>query len=76
LLFGEKELFLYDARDELIRSIRKKDVRKVVWRPDSRAFFFTNERELYFLPVPDGEPELVETCLPFDCVLDDAVWVS
>jgi hypothetical protein len=76
LLFDEKKLFLYDARDELIRSIPMKDVRKVVWRPDSQAFFFTNERELYFMPAPDGEPELVETCVQFDCVLDDAVWVS
>lgn len=33
---------------------------RLIWRPDSNAFFFRHSRSLYFVSVPDGRPVLVD----------------
>lgn len=73
IMYNEKELFLYDENDELIRTFQIPKIHLIIWRPDSQAIFYSAGNQLFTLSVPDGEPKLIDAC-PY-CALDDAVWL-
>lgn len=70
---GFDGLQLYSENLELIKSweIRNSEM---IWRPDSAGLLLFMDTAMYYLPIPDGEPTLIEDCAPDYCSLRDYVW--
>ena len=75
LMFNDTKLNLYDTNDDLAQSFPISKIRNIIWRPDSKAIFYSNGKELYTLLIPNGEPRLVDKCEQLTCLLDDFVWL-
>ena len=60
LALSGKTLRLYSASWELVQELAI-GTSTVIWRLDSEGLFFVEDDSLYYLPVPDGQPMLVET---------------
>lgn len=48
---------------------------EIIWRPDSLGAFLFRETEIYYLPIPDDEPTLIEDCAPSSCSINNYVWL-
>lgn len=75
LIYDDEKLYLYDANDELMKTFPINGIQGIIWRPDSQAIFYSNGKELFILPIPNGEPRLVDECEQPGCLLDDIVWL-
>jgi WD40 repeat protein len=75
LMYDEKNLFLYDVDDNLTQTFPINGVYSVIWRPDSQAIFFSAGNAVYFLPIPNGTPRLIDECEQYSCSLRDATWL-
>jgi hypothetical protein len=59
LALSGKTLRLYTPSWELAQEIPTASS-SVIWRLDSAGLFFVDGKSLFYLPVPNGQPELVE----------------
>lgn len=75
LMYDEKNLYLYNANDDLAQTFQTNGIYSVVWRPDSQAIFFSDGKAIYFLPIPHGEPRLIQDCAQYSCSLRDIAWL-
>jgi len=49
---------------------------KIIWRPDSLGAFLFRDASMYYLPIPDGEPILIENDCSLDsCSFNNYVWL-
>jgi len=71
-MYNDKELFLYDENDELVKAFQIPGIQTILWRPDSQAIFYTVDSRLFTLTIPNGESRFVDECL---CSLNDAIWL-
>jgi hypothetical protein len=71
---GYDGLQLFSENLELVKSweIRNSEM---IWRPDSAGLLLFIDTAMYYLPIPDGEPILVEDCAPDYCSIRDYVWL-
>jgi dipeptidyl aminopeptidase/acylaminoacyl peptidase len=74
LIYDDQQLYLYDENDDLLKTFPIAGIDQILWRPDSQAIFYSTDQKLYYLPLPDGEPKLVDQC-DFSCYLKDAAWL-
>jgi tricorn protease-like protein len=75
LMYDEKNLYLYDVNDNLVQTFPTNGVYEIVWRPDSQAIFFSDNKALYYLSIPNGKPRLVDGCGKYGCSLRDSPWL-
>lgn len=81
LIIDDMGIELYSERLELMKSWDTNSD-TIVWRPDSKgAILYGLHKnmigELYYLPIPNGEPRLVDTCSPseLNCYPFEYVWL-
>lgn len=75
LMYDKEKLYLYDTNDDLIKTYSIDGIRNIVWRPDSRAIFYSDGKGLYTLDIPGGIPKLIDECRLSSCSLKDVVWL-
>jgi Tol biopolymer transport system component len=77
LIYYDDGAYLFNANDELVRSFDLTGIGDVLWRPDSKGFFFERVEALYYLSVPSGEPIYVDGCTTKDCYINlrSAAWL-
>ena len=75
LMYDEKSLYLFDANDNLAQTFPFNGILSVAWRPDSQAIFFSDATAIHFLPIPHGEPRIIEECEQYSCSLRDIAWL-
>jgi dipeptidyl aminopeptidase/acylaminoacyl peptidase len=75
VVYNRASIDLYDEYDKLVHTFTNIPVSAVVWRPDSTGLFLVSDRSLYFMTIPDGEPELIEQCAPEACSFREFVWL-
>ena len=75
LRYDENNLYLYDVDDNLAQTFPANGVYSVIWRPDSQAIFFSAGEAVYFLPIPNGMPRLVDECKEGGCLLNNITWL-
>lgn len=63
LIYDEKGAYLYDKNDELVKLLDVTNIDEVIWRPDSKGFFYSTLYELYYLSIPSGESIYVDGCV-------------
>jgi hypothetical protein len=67
---------LYNEEDELIRTFSELTIRYIDWRPDSSGLYIYAANDgIYFIPVPQGEVQLIDQCSMSDCHYSGAVWL-
>ncbi|HET9912386.1 MAG TPA: hypothetical protein VFQ13_10880 [Anaerolineales bacterium] len=66
---------LYSKTMQFYRKIWDVPSSKIIWRPDSLGAFLFLDTRMYYLPIPDGEPTLIEDCAPSYCSSVDYAWV-
>lgn len=49
---------------ESLQLVKKLDIyaTETIWRPDSAAIFISTNSQLFYHPIPDGEPKQVDSC--------------
>ena len=52
-------LRLYTPDGELRRTITPDSVAFATWSPDSNGVFYQSDSQLYFVEIPNGEPQLI-----------------
>jgi hypothetical protein len=52
-------LRLYTPDGKLTRTITDKAVVLALWSPDSTGAFYVSEGALHYVPIPDGEPQMI-----------------
>jgi WD40 repeat protein len=75
LMYDEKNLYLYDDNDNLAQTFAVNGILSLTWRPDSQAIFFADATAIYFLPIPHGEPRIIEECEEYSCSLRYVAWL-
>ncbi len=60
LALVDNTIRLYSASWELVQELTASSY-TAIWRLDSAGLFFVEDDSLYYLPVPDGQPVLVDT---------------
>ncbi|MBW8011821.1 MAG: hypothetical protein FVQ83_11385 [Chloroflexi bacterium] len=78
VLFNEFGFDIFSESSQLIRTIIDINVSGIIWHPDSEGFFFfTDENNLYYISILDGDPLLVDLCPGEDCAVSkyDFVWL-
>ena len=71
---GYDGLQLYSENLKLIKSWEIRNT-EMIWRPDSLGILLSMDTSMYYLPVPDGEPNLIEACAPDPCSIRNYVWL-
>jgi WD40 repeat protein len=71
---GYDGLQLYTENLELVKSWEIRNA-EMIWRPDSVGLFLFMDTSMSYLPVPDGEPILIEDCTPDFCSIRNYVWL-
>jgi hypothetical protein len=71
---GADGLQLYSETLELINSWEFRNT-EMTWRPDSAGLILFIDTAMYYLPIPDGEPLLIEDCAPDSCNVRGYVWL-
>ena len=75
LMYDHKNLYLYDTDDNLAQTFSINGIRSVVWRPDSQAIFFSDDKAMYLLAIQNGEIRLIHECEQYSCSLRDIAWL-
>lgn len=75
LMYDEENLYLYDVNDNLTQTFPVNGVYDIIWRPDSQAIFFSDNKAVYFLSIPNGDPRLIDECGQYGCLLRDVTWL-
>jgi Tol biopolymer transport system component len=79
LIFNDREADLYNQNDEMVKSFPIAGMYEVKWKPNSDGVFYSTGKELYYLPMPDGESLLIDQCLLDDCIFSldeyDSAWL-
>ena len=75
LMYDDKNLYLSDTSDNLAQTFSINGIRSVVWRLDSQAIFFSDDKAMYLLPIPNGVIRLIHECEQYSCSLRDIAWL-
>jgi hypothetical protein len=78
LVTDNEKVSLYSETLQLIKSWELNLFGSILWQPDSKAVFIYSNNGLYHLTIPNGEPELVDTCLLPKIICSQLIykWIS
>lgn len=69
-------LYLVDTYKQIKAWNIDEYIYRISWRPDSLGIFLSTETQIYYLPIPNGEPIPLDDCSPIDfCGYKDFVWL-
>ena len=74
IIQSEIGLELYSHDLQLIRSWEYYQS-KIIWNHNSKAIFMYDNDRLFYLPLPNGEPILVDICTSHKCYLFNFIWL-
>lgn len=60
--YGRVPLTLFSESGDFVRTLSDLEVRSAIWRNDSSGIIFASNVELFFIAIPDGEPEMIDQC--------------
>lgn len=69
-------LYLVDTYKQIKAWNIDEYIYRISWRPDSLGIFLSTETHIYYLPIQNGEPILLDNCPPNNfCGYKDFVWL-